>query len=322
MGYTTWIKSSQDSGYFPFWCVGDGDYSAFDSSWDIRQEFGYNRIRISNGGQRSSYDFNHNDLNYDGNWHHLVVQRTPGDILQGFWDGSSIGTISLNNLKSFGDNLYNVYVGYAKFKGGSGAPYYAKGVLDDIRIYNRALSKEEIKLLYELKNDTKSPANIPVNDVPWEWVGPFIILLSGFTLGGTGTGFVCLICKLRKSKNKHKYKRIPIKEEKFEDIEMKRQRIFDSDDEDHEIPNPLEGLIKERERSCRIIKEHEDEDILIKSIKLVEREKEGTSVTLGHSGMFFNQKTNLPREQNKQENDNQTQKNQRKGSGVKQISFI
>jgi hypothetical protein len=184
---------------------------------------------------------------------------------------------------------------------------YFNGVVDSIYLYNRALTEEEIKLLYEMKNDKKPPPDIPVNDVPWEWLGPFSALFGSFIIGVIGASFVCCICKLsrNRNKNKHKYKRLSIEEEKFDDIEMKRQRIFDSDNEDHEIPNPLEELRKERERNFNIIKENRGKDILTKSIELLKQEKEDTPVTLNPSVMFFNQKKGLKSEQ---KNDDQIQK--------------
>jgi len=158
-----------------------------------------------------------------------------------------------------------------------------------------------------LKNDKESPPDVLINDIPWEWVGPLLPVFGGFVIGITGMGIVCCICKLSKNrnKNKHKYKRLSIGEERFDDIAMQRRQIFDSDDEDHEIPNPLEELRKERERSCNIIKEDRGEDVLTKSIELLKQKREDTPVTLDSSIMFFNRGKNL---HSKQKNDVKIQK--------------
>ena len=34
----------------------------------------------------------------------------------------------------------------------AGQPMYLKGAVDDIRIYNKPLSSEEVKFLYEMEN--------------------------------------------------------------------------------------------------------------------------------------------------------------------------
>jgi len=76
----------------------------------------------------------------DGLWHHIVAVRTnstDGEIyVDGSLDGSDSGPAkSLNNVP--------VWIG----RGFTG-PFYFNGLIDDVRIYDRALSAKEIWQLY------------------------------------------------------------------------------------------------------------------------------------------------------------------------------
>ena len=79
-------------------------------------------------------------------WHHVVATVSGSDgkvYLDGNLDGSgSVGTIP--------DNPLDVYIGRAHPSGGAGHAEWFNGVIDDVRIYNRALSPEEVKELYVL----------------------------------------------------------------------------------------------------------------------------------------------------------------------------
>jgi hypothetical protein len=75
-------------------------------------------------------------------WHHVVatVSGTNGWVyLDGGLDGSGIvGNIPVNTL--------DVYIGLAHPGRGSG--FWFNGHIDDVRIYNRALSASEVQQLY------------------------------------------------------------------------------------------------------------------------------------------------------------------------------
>lgn len=74
-----------------------------------------------------------------------------------FLDGQFIGAISSYNINTFQDN-YNV--------GRYAQDYWdlVFGIIDDIRIYNRTLTNEEIQILYGSTVDVKMDDNIVLND--------------------------------------------------------------------------------------------------------------------------------------------------------------
>ena len=75
-------------------------------------------------------------------WHHVAatVSGTNGNVyLDGNLDGSgNVGNIPVNTL--------DVYIGLAHPGRGSG--FWFNGIIDDVRIYNRALSTNEVQQLY------------------------------------------------------------------------------------------------------------------------------------------------------------------------------
>ena len=75
-----------------------------------------------------------------GNWHFLVG-RYDGSMIKIFIDGVEKGSISYS--LGIPSNLLNLLI--ANRPGGNS---YFNGTIDEVRIYNRALSPEEIKALY------------------------------------------------------------------------------------------------------------------------------------------------------------------------------
>ena len=94
------------------------------------------------GRAPSSYSTsNHSAINVlDGNWHFLVGQR-EGSVWKIFVDGvlSNQNTASSGNIA----NSLNLTIGCA-----SQLNYFYSGLIDDVRIFNRALSQTEISALY------------------------------------------------------------------------------------------------------------------------------------------------------------------------------
>ena len=150
-GTTNWtfsifIKAAENGDFFPIWHVGEGDWVSFYSPFGMRQEFYQNFFRVSSAeGEYNLYDFNLDNSNFDGNWHHLVISRNGINLSQ-YWDANLIESQVIDANKSIGDSTNNINICFAKF--GGGESYYCKGEIDDIRIYNKALSENEIKALY------------------------------------------------------------------------------------------------------------------------------------------------------------------------------
>jgi len=85
----------------------------------------------------------------DGNWHNAVYTVNMSTSVQTFYlDGSSVGSISGGAPE--GPFPY-IYIGTGDttgFNNSNNGWFYFNGTIDDVRVYNRALSASEIKNLY------------------------------------------------------------------------------------------------------------------------------------------------------------------------------
>ena len=100
-------------------------------------------------------------------WHHVVatVSGTTGKVyLDGNLDGSG-------DVGSIPQNMLDVYIGRANIGcgGGCGLEEFFNGLIDDVRIYNRALSPSEIQSLYTqdyLGSTPTPPTVVQTNRTP------------------------------------------------------------------------------------------------------------------------------------------------------------
>jgi TolB-like protein len=85
---------------------------------------------------------------HDDSWHHAVVTRQmKNNELRLYYDGDFINSSTFTGSV---DNSPNpVYIGLSPYLGAS---YPFRGIIDDVRIYNRALGLDEVKALYKLQN--------------------------------------------------------------------------------------------------------------------------------------------------------------------------
>ena len=130
----------------------------------------YMRFAINpDGGSLSwistEYDWNiKQELN---KWHH-VVGVFDGRHLKLYLDGKLVSEKTLDKLTPINcpENPENLYIGGGKDYWGDIANKF-KGIIDEIRIYNRALSDDEIKALYNsyFKGTLKINSNPPNADV-------------------------------------------------------------------------------------------------------------------------------------------------------------
>jgi len=79
-------------------------------------------------------------------WHHVVatVSGTTGTL---YLDGSATGSGDVGTIPA---NTLDVYLGMAH--PGRGAGFWFNGIIDDVRIYNRALSPDDVAVLYEMES--------------------------------------------------------------------------------------------------------------------------------------------------------------------------
>ena len=82
-------------------------------------------------------------------WHH-VVATVSGTVGKVYLDGNLDGTGNVGNIP---ENTLDIFIGRAHPYGGdSGFNEMFNGVIDDVRIYNRALSDSEVQSLYLSEN--------------------------------------------------------------------------------------------------------------------------------------------------------------------------
>jgi hypothetical protein len=92
-----------------------------------------------------SYDLNPNYLTSDieindGNWHHVVGIYT-GSALQIWIDGVLNKEVNVTGTRQ--TTTATLTIGSRQ-----GTTYFFEGIIDEVRVYNRALSEDEIKALY------------------------------------------------------------------------------------------------------------------------------------------------------------------------------
>jgi hypothetical protein len=100
----------------------------------------YFQIYVNN----TSYQvFGRNNVS-DNKWHHLVGIR-PGSVIATYEDGVVANQASGNS----GDTTNSVNLNIGQLTNAGSCCLY-NGLIDDVRIYNRALSADEIKRLYNM----------------------------------------------------------------------------------------------------------------------------------------------------------------------------
>lgn len=106
---------------------------------------------------------------YDGNWHHLVAQW-DGTTKTIIFDGVEVNSISTSGLIA---PLINGYIGV----NATGTADYYNGLIDDVRIYNRALTPTDIGELYNPTPKLSLAAH--GGAVQFDNVGSYINISSG-----------------------------------------------------------------------------------------------------------------------------------------------
>jgi hypothetical protein len=101
-------------------------------------------------------------------WHFVIgmLDRTK-NVLKLYVDGSEVDNLP-SNFGSLSHGNINIPFSIGRvFRTGWDQPSYYKGLIDDVRIYNRALSEDEVKELYELdKPNPDEPNPVTCSDGP------------------------------------------------------------------------------------------------------------------------------------------------------------
>ncbi len=154
-------------------------------------------IRVSwsqSSNYGSSFAFNANRLINDGNWHLLtVVIKMPGT--QQIWiDGTSRNvSIERDSFSTYQTWSITPSLGIGADIMSATTENYFLGLIDDVRVYNRVLSADEISQLYALGDSTVAPANTSSPSSPLS-VTTVAAAPTTYTLtvskSGSGTGAV------------------------------------------------------------------------------------------------------------------------------------
>ena len=130
-----WVKYSATTGNHPiFWAYNVGD--GFSQVW-LRAEPESNRIRGFIGSGAKVATVQTTKAYNDGQWHHVVLQRS-GSKLNLRVDGTVTEAPSLTGTVSPGRPFF-VHIG-RRIDGAQ----HLNGTLDEVRLYTRALTKEEL----------------------------------------------------------------------------------------------------------------------------------------------------------------------------------
>ena len=136
---SVWVKipSSWAGGTYPNVVSKGAAYGWDTDGWSLYM-FQDNRIGIGfrNGATTNTLDFTNT---IKDEWTHIV----------GTWDGSTMNIYQNGVLKNTRSQTITPATTTVALEIGRGMSHYFDGLLDDVRIYNRGLSEQEIKNLYE-----------------------------------------------------------------------------------------------------------------------------------------------------------------------------
>lgn len=177
----TWFKTSATPvNYYPLISKMNNDWSI---GWEIYLSSVDDAIAFyAESGEISIYPVHGLATPYDEAWHQIVVVRN-GDVFTVYFDaddGFSGETSAVPSLTITED----LYIGrnYAPGYDG-GYEYYFDGLIDEVRIYNRALSPTEIDEHYNgiFENETGLKLHLPMDE------GAGSIAYDSSGLGNHGT---------------------------------------------------------------------------------------------------------------------------------------
>ena len=95
------------------------------------------------------------------NWCKVVVVQKETNEMYFYSNNKLLGVVSNEGVSSSSNTSHNLFIGFGN---DNSYPYYLPGLIDDVRIYDRALSAFEVKSLYELgeKQDGNASAGTPI----------------------------------------------------------------------------------------------------------------------------------------------------------------
>jgi len=158
---STWYKSTDTADHIlvssdrnEYWRLGVGSDSVDGVQWTV--------------GSSDMVSSAPRSLLQDGNWHHIVgvFDGSLSNDHKIYIDASLDSEANLRSSVGSGNVSYtHIGVGSeaSSFDGGTGPNDWMDGELDDVRVYNRALSESEVSALYNMRSQKKSNVS-PITD--------------------------------------------------------------------------------------------------------------------------------------------------------------
>lgn len=184
---TFWIKAAiQDSTV-----LSKGVEGSSGKGWNIQCEnttgLGEGvRLDLSDGNTiiKESGSVNTGTEVFDGEWHYITFKLDRAlQEASVYLDGVQKESIDISSLGNINSDQ-NLWIG----RRGGGDWHIFNGSLDDIRVYNRALSGAEIQTLY----NEESTVDIQANNLNWTATGVYLSVDD--TLAITATGLIRICC--------------------------------------------------------------------------------------------------------------------------------
>lgn len=137
--YATWVKMSETIplGYGNSTIYATASYSKYNTVEYRRLSILDNNVYWAGTGS-SYFDLDISGILIDSKWHHIVITTTNSADYKLYIDGKLYK--ENNSTKVTVKNVKNALIGYN-----------FKGFIDNLRIYNRAITQEEVKKIYNAK---------------------------------------------------------------------------------------------------------------------------------------------------------------------------
>lgn len=153
-----WMKSSDTSTGTHFIFSTKGNYAT--NGWFISNDAGYIRYGEGNGVDNATSQLSPSIV-ANGSWNHVVVTRASGGTINMYVNGSRVitdGSVGAYFMTS-STWAYDLHIGrYA-----ASSDLFYDGQIDQIRIYNKALSQANVETLY---NEVQCPCTTDTVDYP------------------------------------------------------------------------------------------------------------------------------------------------------------
>jgi len=157
-----WIKTTNSSRYeaivSKYSAAGSGAGYIFrtDANGNLEVLFGGSNISYGAAAAVDTTKIN------DGQWHHAVAVITPGQDVRFYVDGVLCSMTSMPILAN-GDNSANFTVASSSF---SYFGNFFTGTIDEVRLYNRALTASEVNTVYVLSGGTPPSPLVSITVTP------------------------------------------------------------------------------------------------------------------------------------------------------------